>query len=563
MKILSKLKHLWLIVPLLGVFIRLYQLNEIPSGFNNDEASAAFEAYSLWQTGHDRWGNFLPVYFPSWGSGQNVLYSYLAAPIVGWLGNEIWSFRLVSAVFGILTIGLAYFLTKTFFQAEFPARLAAILYALNPWHVLASRWGLEENITPFFVLLGLLTLARSFRNPTKLNIILSLAPLSFLWYAYATNIFVLPIFLILVLLYFWPTIRQHKLDFALSFLIFTCLSLPFSLFILKNNILKHDLGLENFLPFTIPLLASERVQLNWEAITYALPRNLRFVSSGFSYDWPWNNTQNTPSHGLITLFFGLLASIYIIYEICVFTYSKSLSLLRFLPTKSIGKISLPNPDWLLGLWLLACLPMFIFIEQNLNRSSMFQAILPILGAYGVWLIYKPLSKTTTTSLPTLQPVFLATIIAVTLIQAAWFTYDYFFLYPPTARQAFNYGYQEALNAASQEAKLNSEKILVTGSLGFNYVHTAYFANFSPAEFQHSNWHKSGQGYEVSDFGSFYMDSTANRNKLNQQENSFLYIFKANESSPCTQNVELISSNAYWQIGRCKKSYSYSTTKQQI
>jgi len=70
----------------LGCVLRLAALGAVPCGLNQDEASAGYEAWALLQSGVDRCGKAWPVLFVSWGSGQNVLMSYLAMPFVALLG---------------------------------------------------------------------------------------------------------------------------------------------------------------------------------------------------------------------------------------------------------------------------------------------------------------------------------------------------------------------------------------------------------------------------------------------------------------------------------------------
>jgi hypothetical protein len=68
---------------LIGTILRFLQFGNIPTGFHGDEASIGFEAFSLLNTGADRWGHKLPAYFLSWGSGQNTLYGYLTRRCYG------------------------------------------------------------------------------------------------------------------------------------------------------------------------------------------------------------------------------------------------------------------------------------------------------------------------------------------------------------------------------------------------------------------------------------------------------------------------------------------------
>src|SRR5579875_3235756 len=90
----------WLILAI-GVGFRVAGFPNYPPGLNQDEVSAGYESWSLLQYGTDRWGNPWPAYFPSWGSGQNVLYSYLTIPFIKVFGLTAFSVRIVSLLAGI------------------------------------------------------------------------------------------------------------------------------------------------------------------------------------------------------------------------------------------------------------------------------------------------------------------------------------------------------------------------------------------------------------------------------------------------------------------------------
>src|SRR5579875_2298209 len=97
-----------LVVLATGAFLRLYRFPSVPAGLNQDELSAAYEAYSLSLLGTDRWGHKWPVYFPSWGSGQNVLQSYLSIPVIKLFGLTPLAVRLVPLVLALGTLPLLY-----------------------------------------------------------------------------------------------------------------------------------------------------------------------------------------------------------------------------------------------------------------------------------------------------------------------------------------------------------------------------------------------------------------------------------------------------------------------
>ncbi|HSR34126.1 MAG TPA: hypothetical protein VLY63_26465, partial [Anaerolineae bacterium] len=70
----------------LGCLARIWEFGRLPPSLNPDEASTGVEARNLYLYGKDRNGIGYPVKFISWGSGQDVLYSYLLIPLVATAG---------------------------------------------------------------------------------------------------------------------------------------------------------------------------------------------------------------------------------------------------------------------------------------------------------------------------------------------------------------------------------------------------------------------------------------------------------------------------------------------
>jgi hypothetical protein len=63
----------------LAIFLRFYQLGNIPAGFLNDEANAGYDAYSVLLTGKDQWNTFLPLtHFVGFGGAPLPVYRYLS-----------------------------------------------------------------------------------------------------------------------------------------------------------------------------------------------------------------------------------------------------------------------------------------------------------------------------------------------------------------------------------------------------------------------------------------------------------------------------------------------------
>ena len=122
----------------LGAVLRLAALGALPFGLNQDEASAGYEAFALLRSGIDRCGKSWPVLFVSWGSGQNVLMSYLAMPFIALLGLNEWTLRLPNAISGCLTLLVFWRLARRA-GGRRVGLLALFVLAANPWHIMINR----------------------------------------------------------------------------------------------------------------------------------------------------------------------------------------------------------------------------------------------------------------------------------------------------------------------------------------------------------------------------------------------------------------------------------------
>lgn len=141
---------------LMGAAVRLYLFGSVPAGCQMDEAYGAWNAFSLYHCGIDSAGYSYPVYFEAWGGGQNALNSYLMLPWIALFGGHVNAYviRLPQVLLSLATIAAVYFLAKKIFD-RYTALWAMFLVSICPWHIMMSRWGLESNLAPGFLILGL------------------------------------------------------------------------------------------------------------------------------------------------------------------------------------------------------------------------------------------------------------------------------------------------------------------------------------------------------------------------------------------------------------------------
>jgi 4-amino-4-deoxy-L-arabinose transferase-like glycosyltransferase len=235
---------------IIGIVLRLWDFGNLPAGLSTDEASIGVEAASLHYYGIDRNGMSFPVYFISWGSGQNVLYAYLLAPLVP-LGLSSDIIRLPMLIAGVLTLLVVYGIARKLFSPS-AAIIAIFLMAISPWHIMLSRWALESNLLPFVFSLAFFCLLNVDRNPLWFLACTTLLALSL--YAYATAHFLVPLFLLLIVVFLLikPIISRKVLLAGIA--LFVLLSIPIFLYIIVNAFQLDPIHLGMI---TIPRMVSE------------------------------------------------------------------------------------------------------------------------------------------------------------------------------------------------------------------------------------------------------------------------------------------------------------------
>jgi len=182
----KKLLLIFLVIFFIAVFLRLFNITNIPPGANRDEASIGYTAYSLLKTGNDEYGRHLPISFQSFGDWKLPLYIYMVVPMVKLFGLSELAVRLPSALFGIFSVVLTFILAKKLFKNNLLALIAMFLTAISPWHLHLSRVESEANVAVFLILFSTILLLESFKEK-RWFIIPSLAGFALTYYTYAGN----------------------------------------------------------------------------------------------------------------------------------------------------------------------------------------------------------------------------------------------------------------------------------------------------------------------------------------------------------------------------------------
>ncbi len=253
----SKIEIILVFILILGSFARLYGIGNMPNALNVDEASSGFDAFSLMKYGIDRNGNQFPVVLYAWGSGQSVLYSLITIPFIILGGLTEFTMRAPMAIIGIVSLYVMYYLLKNIFNDKKIALLGTFIFAICPWHIMKSRWGMECNLFPDLVLIAVLLLILGLKEKKKIWQVLSFVILGISAYSYATSYLFLPVFVCTTLVYLIIkkeiSIKRAILYLGIVFII----SIPLIVYLAVNSF-----GLEQFsiLGITIPKLAANRYE---------------------------------------------------------------------------------------------------------------------------------------------------------------------------------------------------------------------------------------------------------------------------------------------------------------
>lgn len=215
-----------MIVIIIGAFFRFNKLGQSPSGLYVDEAALGYNAFSVFKTGKDEYGKFMPVMFRSFSTFQSPIYTYLTVPLMPIMGLTPLSTRFPSALFGLLTIPLLFFLVKKISPEKYRTKLAltsALFLSISPWHIAYSRTAYETNIALFFLILGSLLFFQSLKKPWLF--VLSGISLAISSNAYRAETLIVPLLVIILSLRFYKSILKNLRTFINPILISIALGL--------------------------------------------------------------------------------------------------------------------------------------------------------------------------------------------------------------------------------------------------------------------------------------------------------------------------------------------------
>ncbi|MBQ3021528.1 MAG: glycosyltransferase family 39 protein [Bacilli bacterium] len=419
-------KILFCFILLIGIFIRVYKFGSVPDGFNQDGAMAVVDGIALAEYGTDRYGMFMPVHLTAWGYGQmSSLLSYMVALFVKIFGFSIIVVRLPILIISIISMICLYLFSKDVFGKNV-ALIVLFMTSINPWHIMQSRWILDCNLFPHFIIMGVYFLNKGLSKKVYLWISMILFGLSM--YCYGISIYTIPVFLLATCIYLIKTKKITIKDAFISFIIYILVAWPFIL-TMVINFLKIDTIKTPF--FTIPFFESSTrskdILFFSDNILSQLIINIIYFINVIiihAYEAPWNYIE-----GFGTLYYFTIPFIIIGCYVLFKKYKKS----------SGSKI----------IFILLLTSFWCGIatnEVNINRLNIIYYPIIIISSIGVYFIMQYLKR------------FKWSILLVYLCAFIMFGYTYFTSYSETIGDVF---FKDFKNAILSLKTSDSKKFYIT------------------------------------------------------------------------------------------------------
>ncbi len=218
-----------IVVVLLFVF-RLADLGDNPKGFYCDEASIAYNARCLIDTGRDEHGAWFPIFPKAFGEYKSGPFIYVTALSVKVFGNTHFAARLPSAVLLSLALIFGYLLMARKFH-PLCGVVTVVLMGCQPWFNHFSHVSFELVIVPLWLSAAFLCWIQAV-NGRPANLMPSALFFGFAFYSYPpARVFVVLLVVALVFIYrknLFGDTRQRK-AFKHFVMIAMVMAVPFCL----------------------------------------------------------------------------------------------------------------------------------------------------------------------------------------------------------------------------------------------------------------------------------------------------------------------------------------------
>ena len=287
-----------------ALILRLWGFGLIPGGVNQDGVMAAVDGKALADYGTDRFGTPWPAHLYAWGYGQmSSLLSYLIAAFVKLFGLSTVTMRLPQLLASMMGAVCFYVFVRDAFGRR-AGLIAAALVAINPWHMMQSRWALDCNLLPHFFIAGICFLQRGL-NGRRIWLYVSMLFFGLCMYCYGIAVYTVSLFLLFTGIYLAVKRKLRIGELLGCALIWLLVSWPFILTMAINYFKWETISL----PFVTMQYFPGSVR-SGDILFFSKDLQTQLVSNLRSFanvvllqkkDLPWNDMQGFGTMYLFSL----------------------------------------------------------------------------------------------------------------------------------------------------------------------------------------------------------------------------------------------------------------------
>ena len=467
-----KNKLFLIFILVLAVFLRFYQLGVNPPSLTWDEAAWGYNAYSIGIDGKDEFGRFLPHdYLESFGDFKPPMYAYLDVIPVKALGLNEFSTRFPSALFGVLTVLLTYFLVKRIFwnskEKQKYALASAFILAISPWHIMLSRAAFEANVATFFLVLGVWGFLAATQDK-KWYLLISAVSFAFSMYTFNTARVVAPLLVVILAFMLRKRLFQIKKEVLIACILGVAVFLPTFRFLLTPQAGLRFQEVNIFSDSSIVKTANQGIANDKGVFWSKIIHNRRVL---YSIEYIKHYFDNlSPNFLFIKGDGNPKFSVQSVGQMFIWDIPFVVIGILFLIRKREGNW------WLVPLWfLIGIIP--AATARETPHALRIEATLPmlqIISAYGFITFISAIKHS--------RYLIASALIGLLLVNFAYFYHDYFAHYPYEFSGEWQYGYKQSINYVKSVEK-NYDNIQVTTELGRPYIYYLFYTKTSPDYFK--------------------------------------------------------------------------------
>jgi hypothetical protein len=454
-------KTFFLLLIVAAIGLHFYRLNQSPPCLNADEIAFAYNSYSIFKTGKDELGNFLPLRLTSFGDYKMPLLTYLNLPFIAIFGLKQNTIKLINGFILLLYPFILYLFVDRLFKNKKIALLSSFLFVCS-WGIQSFSRQLHEALLTslLIVISGYFLLLSVEKKKFFYEILFALFLLLSLFSYHSSRIFAAFFLLYQIILFFGKKIKLRPIILTVIVIfIFAATDLIYKPKRVANLLLFNHPGFSQKIN---ELRKTNHSKLVYNKVTVAVKeltnRYLEYFAPQFlAINGDKNLRFGNPYLSPITPIEYLFVFIGIYY---------------------LFKNKEKYRDFILGLLLVSPISgALTWTEISLSRAFFILIASIILASYGFVFLLKNCKGICRVCCQTI-------IIGAYLFFNVFNWYYYLHSYPkkPLNQQAWQCGYQQLVDYVKKNYS-KVDRFYITNQNGPPYIFFLYFLNYPPEKFQ--------------------------------------------------------------------------------